>query len=62
MGIGEHFEGVKKHWAKNFAFLDYFKKVYGREEPLPKWKVEKLSGVYLVQAACQENGVSYGIW
>ncbi|AQK78248.1 Succinate dehydrogenase subunit 6 mitochondrial [Zea mays] len=37
MGIGEHFEGVKQHWASNFAFLDYFKKVYGRAEPLPKW-------------------------
>jgi hypothetical protein len=37
MGIGEHFEGVKQHWAGNFAFLDYFKKVYGRAEPLPKW-------------------------
>lgn len=37
MGIGEHFEGVKQHWASNFAFLDYFKKVYGRVEPLPKW-------------------------
>ncbi|XP_062194919.1 succinate dehydrogenase subunit 6, mitochondrial-like [Phragmites australis] len=37
MGIGEHFEGVKQHWARNFAFLDYFKKVYGRAEPLPKW-------------------------
>ena len=37
MGIGEHFEGVKQHWASNFAFLDYFKKVYGRDKPLPKW-------------------------
>ncbi|AQK51075.1 Succinate dehydrogenase subunit 6 mitochondrial [Zea mays] len=37
MGIGEHFEGVKQHWASNFAFLDYYKKVYGRAEPLPKW-------------------------
>lgn len=37
MGIGEHFEGVKQHWASNFAFLDYFKKVYGRDQPLPKW-------------------------
>uniref|UniRef100_A0A453S2K6 Glycine zipper 2TM domain-containing protein n=1 Tax=Aegilops tauschii subsp. strangulata TaxID=200361 RepID=A0A453S2K6_AEGTS len=37
MGIGEHFEGVKQHWARNFAFLDYFKKVYGRDQPLPKW-------------------------
>uniref|UniRef100_A0A0E0LQL3 Glycine zipper 2TM domain-containing protein n=1 Tax=Oryza punctata TaxID=4537 RepID=A0A0E0LQL3_ORYPU len=37
MGIDEHFEGVKAHWAKNFAFLDYFKKVYGRDKPLPKW-------------------------
>jgi hypothetical protein len=37
MGIGDHFEGVKQHWARNFAFLDYFKKVHGRAEPLPKW-------------------------
>ncbi|KAF8723775.1 hypothetical protein HU200_021754 [Digitaria exilis] len=36
-GSGRHFEGVKQHWARNFAFLDYFKKVYGRAEPLPKW-------------------------
>lgn len=37
MGVGEHFEGVKQHWARNFAFLDYFKKAYGRDKPLPKW-------------------------
>lgn len=37
MGIHEHVEGIKAHWAKNFAFLDYFKKVYGRDKPLPKW-------------------------
>jgi hypothetical protein len=30
-------ECVKQHWASNFAFLDYFKKVYGRDKPLPKW-------------------------
>ncbi|KAF0900812.1 hypothetical protein E2562_035309 [Oryza meyeriana var. granulata] len=27
MGIGEHLEGMKAHWALSFAFLDYFKKV-----------------------------------
>jgi hypothetical protein len=37
MGIHEHVEGIKAHWAKNFSFLDYFKKVYGRDKPLPKW-------------------------
>nr|CAD1838837.1 unnamed protein product [Ananas comosus var. bracteatus] len=38
MGIlGDHIEEVKEHWRKNFAFLDYYKKLYGREKPLPKW-------------------------
>jgi hypothetical protein len=37
MVFGEHFEGVKEHWKKNFSFLDYFKKTYGRDQPLPKW-------------------------
>ncbi|XP_072991280.1 succinate dehydrogenase subunit 6, mitochondrial [Typha latifolia] len=35
--LGEHFEEVKEHWKKNFSFLDYFKKTYGREKSLPKW-------------------------
>ncbi|XP_078158632.1 succinate dehydrogenase subunit [Carex rostrata] len=33
----EYFEEVKEHWKKNFSFLDYFKKTYGRDQPLPKW-------------------------
>ena len=35
--LGKHYEEVKEHWRKNFAFLDYYKKTLGRAEPLPKW-------------------------
>ncbi|KAK8965257.1 hypothetical protein KSP40_PGU010109 [Platanthera guangdongensis] len=35
--LGRHFEEVKEHWRKNFAFLDYYKKTLVWEKPLPKW-------------------------
>ncbi|RWW21889.1 hypothetical protein GW17_00013934 [Ensete ventricosum] len=35
--LGRHYEEVKEHWKNNFAFLDYYKKTFGRREPLPKW-------------------------
>ncbi|KAH0461853.1 hypothetical protein IEQ34_009428 [Dendrobium chrysotoxum] len=35
--LGRHFEEVKEHWRKNFAFLDYYKKTLGWEKPPPKW-------------------------
>lgn len=35
--LGRHYEEVKDHWKNNFAFLDYYKKTFGRRKPLPKW-------------------------
>nr|XP_009404936.1 PREDICTED: succinate dehydrogenase subunit 6, mitochondrial isoform X2 [Musa acuminata subsp. malaccensis] len=35
--LGRHYEEVKEHWKNNFAFLDYYKKTFGRRKPLPKW-------------------------
>ncbi|URE11537.1 hypothetical protein MUK42_24386 [Musa troglodytarum] len=35
--LGRHYKEVKEHWKSNFAFLDYYKKTFGRTEPLPKW-------------------------
>ncbi|KAG2581133.1 hypothetical protein PVAP13_6KG015800 [Panicum virgatum] len=63
MGIGEHFEGLKQHWARNFAFLDYFKKVYGRAEPLPKWSdadvEEKFALAGALAGAAHLGGVAF---
>lgn len=35
--VKEHFEEVKENWRRNLACLDYFKKVLGRDDPLPAW-------------------------
>uniref|UniRef100_A0A0E0JZF7 Uncharacterized protein n=1 Tax=Oryza punctata TaxID=4537 RepID=A0A0E0JZF7_ORYPU len=62
MGIGVHFEGVKAH---NFAFLGYFKKVYGREKPLPKWKFALsgalVDGLHLGGIALKYSKATHGV-
>ena len=35
--VKEHIEEVKEYWQRNLSFLDYFKKVLGRDDPLPAW-------------------------